>query len=172
MQQVRVVYEKWGGRPHWEFDALRLGEDDHGAWLGVTRGTHQARPGLSVRAAADHVVLVAVGGAYCTTFHSDRERASIEVYVDITCAHHWQDARITMIDLDLDLIRCWDGTVVIDDEDEFAEHRVLLGYPDDVVENALAATRSLQSQLQRGSAPFDEATSKRWLAALRSGFQQ
>ena len=172
MQPVRVVYEKWDRRPHWEFDALRLGEDEHGVWLGVTRGTHQARPGLAVRAATDHVVLVAVGGAYCGTFHSDRDRAPIEVYVDITCAHRWRDARITMIDLDLDVIRHWDGTVLIDDEDEFAEHRVLLGYPEDVVEGALAGTRLVQTALALQSAPFDEGTSERWLAALRSGFQR
>ena len=155
MQPVRVAYEKSDGRPHWEFDALRLGVDDHGVWLGVRRGTHQARPGLSVAAAADHVVLVAASGEHCTTFHSDRDRAAIEVYVDITCGHRWQDGRITMFDLDLDVIRRWDGTVVIDDEDEFAAHRVRFEYPDDVVESALAATQSLQSQLERESAPFD-----------------
>ena len=169
VRPVRVVYEKWDRRPHWEFDAVRLGDDVHGTWLGVTRGTPQARPGASVIAAEDHVLVVAAGGAHCSTFHSDLQQGSCEVYVDVTCAHRWNDERITMVDLDLDVIRLWDGAVVIDDEDEFAEHRVLLDYPVDVVERALAATNALQRELERQSAPFDGTTSERWLAVLRSG---
>ena len=30
---------KWGDRPHWEFDALFLGSDRHGDWLGIPVGT-------------------------------------------------------------------------------------------------------------------------------------
>jgi protein associated with RNAse G/E len=41
---------------------------------------------------------------------------------------------ITAVDLDLDVIRRHDGTVFVDDEDEFTEHRELYGYPVDVVE--------------------------------------
>ena len=169
MSAARVVYEKWDGRPHWEFDTVRLGDDAHGTWLGVRRGTPQARPGASVTAATDHVVLVSNGGEHCATFYAaPRHDAAVDVYVDVTCAHRWQDGRITMIDLDLDVIRRWDGTVVVDDEDEFAEHRVLLGYPDDVVERALATTLALQSELKARSVPFDGATSDRWLARLES----
>ena len=166
---VRVVYEKWDGRPHWEFDTVRLGDDVHGTWLGVVRGTPQARPGASVTAAEDHVVLVAKGGEHCATFYADPGRdASIEVYVDVTCAHRWSDERITMVDLDLDVIRHWNGPVVVDDEDEFAEHRVLLAYPDDVVARALATTKALEGELERRSPPFEGATSERWLTVLRS----
>lgn len=43
---------------------------------------------------------------------------------------------VRAIDLDLDVIRFHDGSVVIDDEDEFADHRELYGYPADVVELA------------------------------------
>ena len=168
MHRVRVVYEKWDGRPHWEFDTVRLGDDVHGTWLGVVRGTPQARPDASVTAAEDHVLLVADAGHYCATFHTDPRRATLEVYVDVTCSHRWNDARITMVDLDLDVIRLWDGTVVVDDEDEFAEHRVLLAYPDEVVEHALATTSALRSELKRRSEPFDGAASERWLAVLRA----
>ena len=169
MHGVRVVFEKWDGRPHWEFDTVRLGDDVHGAWLGVRRGTPQARPGASVTAAADHVLLVAGSGDHCAGFHAHAERSPVEVYVDVTCAHRWSDERITMVDLDLDVIRRWDGSVIVDDEEEFADHRVLLDYPDDVVARALAATAALQRDVERRSAPFDGATSERWLAVLRSG---
>ena len=39
-------------------------------------------------------------------------------------------------DLDLDVIRTGDGTVFVDDEDEFAEHRVSLAYPERWVDQA------------------------------------
>src|SRR5690606_13389881 len=46
---------------------------------------------------------------------------------------------VTMADLDLDVIRHWDGTVVIDDADEFADHQVAYAYPAGVVGAAEAA---------------------------------
>ena len=169
MRPVRIVYEKWDGRPHWEFDTVCLGEDAHGAWLGIRRGTAQARPGMSVTAADDHVVLVAASGDHCTTFHFEPARAPIEVYVDITCTHRWGTERITMIDLDLDVIRRWDGSIVVADEDEFEEHRVLLAYPEEVAESALAATRVAQEQLEQRVAPYDQTVAAGWLTAFRSG---
>ena len=38
---------KWGDRPHWEFDAVLLGSDEHGDWLGIPGGTHMSRPGAA-----------------------------------------------------------------------------------------------------------------------------
>lgn len=36
---MRAVFTKWGGRLHWHFDVVPLGEDAHGRWLGVPAGT-------------------------------------------------------------------------------------------------------------------------------------
>ena len=41
-------------------------------------------------------------------------------------------------DANLDVIKKRDGTIFIDDEDEFAEHQVKYGYPADVIETARA----------------------------------
>ena len=48
---------------------------------------------------------------------------------------HGEDL-VRAVDLDLDVIRGTTGRVWVDDEDEFAEHRVSLGYPDEVIEQA------------------------------------
>ena len=48
---------------------------------------------------------------------------------------------MTAVDLDLDVVRRTDGTVYVDDEDEFAEHRVSFGYPPEVVELAEESCR-------------------------------
>ena len=36
---------KWGRRPHWHYDGLYLGADEHGDWLAFPVGTHYRRPG-------------------------------------------------------------------------------------------------------------------------------
>ena len=55
---VRVVMTKWGDRPHWEYDAVLLGSDAHGDWVGVPAGTAMARPGATYVAPVDQVCLV------------------------------------------------------------------------------------------------------------------
>ena len=54
---------KWGDRPHWEYDAVFLGSDEHGDWLGCPRGTFYSRPGMEFVATFAGVVLVPAGGA-------------------------------------------------------------------------------------------------------------
>ena len=46
------------------------------------------------------------------------------------------ETEFTMIDLDLDVVKKRDGTVYVDDEDEFAEHQVQFGYPRSTIEAA------------------------------------
>ncbi len=53
----------------------------------------------------------------------------------------------------------------VDDEDEFAEHRVQLGYPDDVIKAALAATERVRADVIAARAPFDGAADA-WLARV------
>ena len=57
------------------------------------------------------------------------------------------------------------GEVFVDDEDEFAEHQVLYGYPAEVVAaRRPAATRS-SCAVRAGLPPYD-GTHQRWLAEL------
>ena len=46
-----------------------------------------------------------------------------------------------MVDLDLDVVLTRDGDLLLDDEDEFDQHRVTLGYPDDLVAAGTAHRR-------------------------------
>ena len=48
---------KWGDRPHWEFEAVYLGSDEHGDWCGVAGGTLFTRPGVEWLAPVDQVML-------------------------------------------------------------------------------------------------------------------
>jgi protein associated with RNAse G/E len=66
-------------------------------------------------------------------------------------------SHVTTVDLDLDVIRLRDGTVFLDDEDEFAEHQISLGYPKDVIEKALETSRWLMKAVAERREPFGDA---------------
>jgi hypothetical protein len=165
-QRVRVEMTKWGDRAHWEFDAYYLGTDEHGDWCGVPAGTSMSRPGARYVAPADQVCLVPAdnspaGTWFLAAFHG--RGGPVQVYVDMTTPADWDGAVIRAIDLDLDVVRGLTGRVWVDDEDEFAEHRVSMGYPDRVVREALDSCQRVQALLERGGQPFDGRAQLHWL---------
>ena len=85
------------------------------------------------------------------------EPSSLEIYCDIATPAQWPSRDlVTMTDLDLDVLRDRDtGLISLADEDEFAEHRELYGYPADVVARAGASARELLAAIAAGIAPFD-----------------
>ena len=64
------------------------------------------------------------------------------------------------------MIRGTTGRIWVDDEDEFAAHRVALGYPDEVTEQAVASCQEVLSAVTERQAPFD-GVHVDWLARLR-----
>ena len=169
MHQVRIECRKWPDERHWEFDAVRLGADEHGIWCGVAQGTFMASATRSLTAAADHVTLAPYDEWYLATFYGDDPQRPCDVYVDIATPAVWYDgeSRLRAVDLDLDVIRGTTGRVWVDDEDEFAEHRVSLGYPADVVSGAMASCDRVNAAVRDREPPFDPVTSQDWLARFR-----
>ena len=55
----------------------------------------------------------------------------------------------------MDIVCCDDGSIVVKDEREFEEHIVRFAYPEDVIENALAARDELVRLAYAGQYPFD-----------------
>lgn len=173
--QVRVVMTKWGRRPHWELRAVLLGSDEHGDWLGFAAGSTMARPGASYVAPVDQVLLVPTAGddllrGWVATFHAPQ--GPLHTYVDMTTPPTWHVvdgvAEAHAVDLDLDVIRGTTGRVWVDDEDEFARHRVELDYPDDVVALAVATAERIQVAVRERVAPFD-GSAERWFEQDWSG---
>jgi hypothetical protein len=166
-QAVRVECRKWPDDPHWEFDGVLLGEDAHGTWIGITEGTLLASPARAFHAAADHVTLVPYDAWWLGTFYDEDPKRPCDTYVDVTTPAVWHgDHLVRAVDLDLDVIRGTTGRVWVDDEDEFAQHRDSLGYPDEVAERAVASCRRVLGEVSNGRAPFDGAH-REWLARLR-----
>ncbi|MCW2795524.1 MAG: hypothetical protein JWM79_1021 [Nocardioides sp.] len=159
---------KWGDRPHWQFEGVLLGSDEHGDWIGIPAGSHMARPGMELHSSWDQVGLVpAVGDdaerGWLATFHA--EGNPVRTYVDMTTPPSWDGAVVRAVDLDLDVIDD-DRGVFVDDEDEFAEHQVRYGYPPEVVALASATSASILAAVTAQQAPFD-GSADGWLARLK-----
>lgn len=165
---VRVVMTKWGRRAHWQFDALVLGTDDDGTWLGVPAGTRMVRPGAEYVAPVAQVCLVPPPGrsldrGWLATFHA--AGGPVECYVDMTTPAYWTGTDLNAVDLDLDVVRGPSGRVWVDDEDEFARHRTELGYPEELVLLAVTTAERVRTALRDAHPPFD-GRSQHWFAAL------
>lgn len=172
-EPVRVAFTKWGGRPHWEYDARLLGTDEHGTWLGARAGTRLRRPGVAIDAPQHFVTLVPDAGGHVATFYDElRDQVTedgwgmVEVYVDITTPPVWDGSTVRAVDLDLDVVRSRVGRTWVDDEDEFAEHRHRYGYPDDVVRAASASCDAVLSAVAARSGPYDGRCALAWISRL------
>ncbi|KRF17091.1 hypothetical protein ASG90_07110 [Nocardioides sp. Soil797] len=180
---VRVAMTKWPDHPHWAYPAAYLGSDEHGDWIGVPAGTRMHRPGADFKAPVDQVCLAPTTGSPATsgwfaTFHGRGRDGSgagfvnlagpVDVYVDIATQPVWDATTIRSVDLDLDVVRGHSGRVWIDDEDEFADHRVSLGYPAEVIELALANCQAVHAAVEAHLPPYDGPTAAAWMALLPS----
>ena len=168
---VSVRMRKWPDLPHWEFDAVYLGYDDHGSWLGFPRGTSMVRPGAEYVSPTDQLGLVPPVSApdaergWLATFHG--LGGLLSVYVDVVAPPTWSGSTVIAIDLDLDVVRELDGRVWVDDEDEFALHQVELGYPDEIIDAARVSRDRLVGLIGSGHPPYDADTRLPWFELLR-----
>jgi len=161
---VRVIYTKWDGSAHRDYPARRFADDELGTWVGVTRGTESVYHG---RPSVEQIpfVLLIPHEAWWTGMFNPTPRTS-EVYCDITTPARWEGDTVHIIDLDLDVVRRRaTGAVELRDEDEFEEHRVQFGYPEEAVGEARAAAGRLLTALGDGSEPF-AGEYRKWLALV------
>ncbi|WP_207129234.1 DUF402 domain-containing protein [Actinocatenispora comari] len=160
---VQVRYFKYDGSLHWHFDAVRLGVDRFGTWLGAPAGTALQRgsePPLTWEVA--QVLLVPDGERWWTANFNAAPHPT-EIYSDMTTVPSWHGDELHAVDLDLDVVRRRGGRIERLDEDEFAEHQVRYGYPADVIAAAAAAADEVFDAITADAEPF--ATEFRpWLA--------
>jgi uncharacterized protein len=162
---VQVVFLKYDGRPHRSYPAQYLGEDESGVWLGVAAGTPARVDGDRQTLREEPYVLLVPHQAWWTAMFNAPPRRT-EVYCDVTTPATWSGQReVTVVDLDLDVRRRRWGDIERLDEDEFAEHSVRFGYPDEVVAEATAASLWLAAALGDGSEPF-ASDFRPWLAKV------
>ena len=164
-RRIWVERRKWRDIPHYGHQGWLLGEDEHGVWIELREGVPVYR-GDDVLFLAPHrgLMLAPRASAWLVWFPSDTAKFSL--YVDIVCEMTHEPDSISMIDLDLDVIRYRDGRAVLVDEDEFELHQRELGYPDEVVAAAERAAHQVLEEVQVDAPPFDGAAAARWAKVL------
>jgi hypothetical protein len=150
---VQVRFSKWGGGRHWEFPLTALGTDRHGVWAGGALGTWLSRPGHGFESQVRWVTLFPDDRPWSASFY-EAGHPDTDVYVDMTTVPVWHGAQVSLVDLDLDVILLVDGCLILDDEDEFDEHRRSLAYPDDVVSLARRSADEVLTAIGSGLEPF------------------
>ena len=149
---VPVRFAKWGGRPHWEMDLRYLGSDRFGDWLGSPAGMPMRRPGWTTRTHTECAFLVPREADFVASFNG--RGVPTAIYVDVTDRPWWDGDTVRAVDLDLDVVHAWDGTLLVDDEDEFAEHQLEFGYPRQVVDAARRSCEAVVTAIARADEPW------------------
>lgn len=161
MDDVRIDFRKWGGARHWQFVMHRLGEDEHGLWLWSPPGATMQRGDEPVRQSKSINVKLIPDNKWWTAIWAWQRPQSL--YVDIITPPSWDGATVTMIDVDLDVVRWADGTTEVLDEDEFAEHQVKYDYPERLIDTARATTARLAMAVEARHEPFGDIGDS-WMA--------
>ncbi|MFD0339900.1 DUF402 domain-containing protein [Streptomyces sp. NPDC127117] len=165
--EVLISVHKYDGRPHRRHSMVRLGEDEHGVWLGAPAGTvcSTGTEGATYTTREARVMLIPRDAWWTGLFQAAPAR--LDAYCDVTTPPRWlHPGEVSMIDLDLDVCRTRDGgTVFVDDEDEFADHQVRYSYPSDVIARATTTAEQLRAALTGGVEPFGSRR-RSWLARM------
>jgi protein associated with RNAse G/E len=133
-------------------DLRYLGSDRFGEWLGSPAGMPMRRPGWTTRTDAECAFYVPRVGDFVASFNG--RGVPTAIYVDVTDQPRWDGGTVRAVDLDLDVVQGWDGTLLVDDEDEFAEHQVEYGYPAEVVDAAQRSCDALVAAIAGGEEPW------------------
>ena len=172
-EQWRLAWRKWDGAAHWQHELELLGEDDTGTWFGQREDSTSSKPGASALVRADNVWNVVPGRGWTVRFFrlvagggwriAESDAGTVGMYADIGTAIELDATarEITGIDLDLDVIQIGDR-LVLDDEDEFAEHRVSMDYPPGVAASAERDAQEVLAHVRAGLPPFD-GRAQEWL---------
>jgi len=164
---VEWATQKWGGHAHYRSAAHFLGEDEHGTWIWGPAGRTIYRGDQPLFVAEQDALVLLIAGSWWSPAwwvgHPE-----FDVYVNIGTPPVWESDRVTMIDLDLDVIRFCDGRVEVVDRDEFELHQRAFGYPPDVVGAAERATAEVFDLVSREVAPFDGTAAAAWIEHARA----
>jgi uncharacterized protein len=165
---IDIAYTKWPDQAHYAYRMRVLGEDDHGVWGACEVGEEVYKAG-QLAFVREHGYLSLIPRASCWSglWYPPAE-PNFEVYVDINSQPVWTDSAVSMVDLDLDVLRHRDGTVELLDEDEFEDHQQRFAYPDELT---ILARTSAQELMRRVSEP-DEPFRSVWRAWHRLCFPE
>jgi hypothetical protein len=138
----------------------RLGEDEHGIWLWSPPGSATQRGHEPINHTKSVDLKLIPEGKWWTAIWAWKRPH--DLYVDIITPAQWNGPTVTMVDIDLDVVRWADGRVEILDEEEFADHVVKFDYPDRLVDTARAMTAQIAIAVELRHEPFG-AVAEEWM---------
>jgi uncharacterized protein len=151
---------------HWGFEAQWLGEDEWGDWIAVPVGSHRWKGPVSMGPTPEPAVFCAPREHWWHLHYNGSFARNYSHFVDITTPPEWvSENRYEMIDLDLDVAVHVDGTIEVQDEDEFEVHQVKYSYTEDMIANAVRETENIVEQLQTRREPFFDVA-EHWLGRV------
>lgn len=164
MDRVTVQFYKHGGALHWGMETSFLGEDEWGVWLSYPLGAARWK-GVEARSPNPHDGVVCVPHDDWWLMLYSPAHPQISHFIDINTPGQWDDGRVELVDLDLDVVVNADGSVEIDDEDEFIVHQVELEYSTDLIEGARTAADRVFRDVSARHEPYFE-TAAAWLGKV------
>lgn len=165
VRPVTVQFLKNPDHLHWGFEASWIGEDEWGDWIAVPTGTIRWKGETSVRPTSEPAVFCAPRDGWWHLHYNGRT-TQFSHFVDIVTPPVWvSEDRYEMIDLDLDVVMLQDGTVEVDDEDEFEVHQVQYGYSAEMIRRAEQETARIVGELEQRREPFFDVADA-WLAKV------
>jgi len=166
MRSVTVQFLKNPDITHWGFETTYLGEDEFGHWMAVPQGTVRWKGEQSVHPTRRDAVFCAPRDQWWHLHYEGPASHNYSAFIDIATPPRWvSENRYEMIDLDLDVGLTIDGSVVIEDEDEFEIHQIKYGYTKEMIRRALEETSSIVSALESNEEPF-YGVAEAWLSRV------
>lgn len=152
-KQIRVISTKYNGSPRDEWPAQIMSQQGTQIVIYVAAGTEEIIKGIR-RGIIEH----AYTGWYWTDrwyniWHFERS-AGVVFFANVSMPCRLDDQILRWIDLDLDIVQFADGSIVVEDQEEFEQHCQLFAYPPEVIDNALAARDELLHLARVGAFPF------------------
>lgn len=162
---VRVVKRKWDGTVSAVNTAYPLAVPGPStAWI-VRAGSRRDRPRKrAIEVVARDELWVAVPGEWwvlCGYTDAARSLTGYKVHAAAPFEAPGSDDEILWVDLDLDFAITADE-VDLQDEDQFHDHALSMGYPDHIVRGAWSGISTIASRYTNGDWPFD-GSMQQWM---------
>ena len=163
--ELWIERRKWPDRPHYGHQGWVLGEDEHGLWIELRVGSPIYRGDeLLFHGRHGGLMLSPPAGRSLVWFPQHGE---LDLYVDVVTDVERTATTLTMVDVDLDIVRWREtGLVELVDEDELALHEVTLGYPTGLADRARRDGAAILAAATAGDPPYDGVAAARWAAIV------
>jgi protein associated with RNAse G/E len=153
---IRVIGTKYDGSPRDEWPAQLVEECGTLLRICVPAGTEEIVQGTRRQVMLDGFTGLFWTDRWYNVWQIDRTEGAF-VYANVAMPCQFDGSVLRWVDLDIDIVCCDDGSIVVKDEREFEEHISRFAYPEDVVEHALAARDELLSLAKAGAFPFSRS---------------